>query len=488
MRLFIATLGTETNTFASFPTGVDDFKACFWADRNVETFPASPWSAPPQIWRERGLERGWDVVQSLFAFANPAGPTIKADYEMMRDRILDDLSAAGPVDAVLYYLHGAMIADGYDDCEGDLVKRTRELVGDKTRIGVELDLHGHVDNTIVDNADIIVIYKTYPHIDHAERAEDLFALMERTLKGEIEPKMALFDCKTMGLFPTTMDGPMIAFTQSLYDGEGKDGVLSLSLNHGFPWADVPLAGAKMLAVADRDQAIADRAAKQYGEAFYRIRAEATLPFTPFREAIELAKIKGDKPLLIADTSDQIGSGAPGDTTYVLKAFIDAGIRNAVVAPLWDPSAVKICFQVGVGAKLKLRIGGKFEPHSGPPLDAEAEVLFLKRNAHQDHLPGERIEIGDVAVVRVEGIEVLLTTLRTNLYTLSLFALHGISFDDKQVVSIKNLYKHKDLFTTNTRAQLFVATPGTSNPNWSELPFKRLTRPIWPLDADPLGLD
>jgi microcystin degradation protein MlrC len=345
-----------------------------------------------------------------------------------------------------------------------------------------------MDDTIVDASDLIVIYKTYPHIDHAERAEDLFDLMVRTLNGEIDPKMALFDCKSMGLFPTTMEGPMIEFSAAIIEAEGKDGVLSLSLNHGFPWADVPLAGAKMLAIADGDLKIAEAAAEKYGKWFYRIRREATLQFTPFEEAIAEARIKGDKPLLIADTADQIGSGAPGDTTYVLKAFIDNGIRNAVVAPLWDPMAVRICFQVGVGAKLNLRIGGKFEPFSGPPLDAEAEVLFLKRNAWQDHLPGERIDIGDVAVVRVDGIEVLLTTLRTNLYSLSLFSLHGINFDDKQVVSIKNLYKHKDLFVTNTRKQLFVATPGTSNPDWSQLPFKRLPRPMWPLEEDPLGLE
>ncbi len=488
MRLFIATLGTETNTFASFPTGIDDFKACMWNEGAIETLPASPWSAPAQIWLKRGKELGWEVVQSLFAFANPAGPTVKADYEAMRDRILSDLAAAGKVDAVLLYLHGAMVAFGYDDCEGDLVAHIRKQVGDRTKIGIELDLHGHVDNTIVDASDLIVIYKTYPHIDHAERAEDLFDLMVRTLNGEIDPKMALFDCRSMGLFPTTMEGPMIEFSAGLIDGEGKDGVLSLSLNHGFPWADVPLAGAKMLAIANGDMKIAEAAAEKYGKWFYRIRREATLPFTPFEEAIAEARIKGDKPLLIADTADQIGSGAPGDTTYVLKAFIDNGIRNAVVAPLWDPMAVGICFQVGVGAKLNLRIGGKFEPYSGPPLDAEAEVLFLKRKAYQDHLPGERIDIGDVAVVRVEGIEVLLTTLRTNLFSLSLFSLHGITFDDKQVVSIKNLYKHKDLFVMNTRKQLFVATPGTSNPDWSQLPFKRLPRPMWPLDEDPLGLE
>ncbi len=488
MRLFIATLGTETNTFASFPTGIDDFKSCLWTHGDIESVPTSPWSAPGQIWLRRGRELGWDVVQSLFAFANPAGPSVRRDYETMRDMILADLKAAGKVDAVLMYLHGAMVADGYDDCEGDLVRRVREIVGDEVGIGIELDLHAHVDEVIVEAADLIVIYKTYPHIDHAERAEDLFALMVRLLAGEIEPKMALFDCRSMGLFPTTMEGPMIEFSAAILAGEGRDGILSLSLNHGFPWADVPLAGAKMLAIADGDMAIAEQAAEHYGKWFYRIRREATLPFTPFAEAIEAAKVKGDKPLLIADTADQIGSGAPGDTTYVLKAFIDAGIRNAVVAPLWDPLAVGICFQVGVGAKLRLRIGGKFEPYSGPPLDAEAEVLFLKRKAYQDHLPGERIDIGDVAVVRVEGIEVLLTTTRQNLFSLSLLTLHGISFDDKQVVSIKNLYKHKDLFVHNTRKQLFVATPGTSNPDWTQLPFKRLPRPMWPLEDDPLGLD
>ncbi|MCF3934586.1 M81 family metallopeptidase [Acuticoccus sp. M5D2P5] len=488
MRLFIATLGTETSTFASFPTGIDDFKVQLWSEGDIASKPASPWSAPAQHWLERGKAEGWEVIESLHAFASPAGLTVRRDYEAMRERILSDLAAAGPVDAVLMFLHGAMVAEGYDDCEGDLVARMRAQVGPKTRIGIELDLHAHMDATIVDAADLIVIYKTYPHIDHTERADDLFTLMKRTLAGEIDPVMGLFDCKTMGLFPTTMEGPMIAFTQSLYDGEGVGKIVSLSLNHGFPWADVPLAGAKMLAVADGDQAAADAAARDYGERFYRIRAEATLPFTPFEEAIEEAKIKGDKPLLIADTSDQTGSGAPGDTTHVLRAFVEAGIRNAAIAPLWDPSAVAICFKVGEGARLPMRIGGKFEPHSGPPFDAEVEVLLLKRDAYQDHLPGERIAIGDIAVVRVEGIEILLTTHRTNLYSLSLLTLHGISFDDKQVVSIKNLYKHKDLFVENTRRQLFVATPGTSNPDWTALPFTRLPRPMWPLDPDPLGLD
>ncbi len=488
MRIFIATLGTETNTFASFPTGLEDFRDCFWSEGDIASALPSPWSGPGQTWLRRAEEKGWEVVQSLFAFANPAGRTTRAAYETMRDRILDDLRAAGPVDAVMMFLHGAMIAEGYDDCEGDIVSRIRAIVGPEVRIGLELDLHAHIDHVLLEAADIIVFYKTYPHIDHNERADEVFALMERTLAGEIDPKMALFNCRSMGLFPTTMEGPMPGFCAEMAAAEGKDGVLSVSLNHGFPWADVPLAGAKVLAVTDGDAALAERVAADFGRRFYAIRREATLPFTPFEDVIAEARIIGDKPLVIADTADQVGSGAPGDTTHVLRAFIEAGITNAAVVPFWDPMAVKICFKVGLGAKLRLRIGGKYEPHSGPSLDVEAEVLHLARDSWQGHIGDEKIRIGDVAVVRVAGIEVLLTTLRTNLFSLDLMSRHGIVYETKQVVSIKNLYKQKDLFAPISRKQLFVATPGTSNPDWSALPFERLPRPIWPLDEDPLGLE
>jgi microcystin degradation protein MlrC len=486
MRLFIATLGTETNTFASFPTGLDDFRRGFWNEGDIGSIPGSPWAMPAQRWLKHGEALGWEVIQSLHAFAEPAGPTVRSAYETMRDRILADLAAAGPVDAVLMFLHGAMVADGYDDCEADFVTRMRAQVGARTRIGLELDLHAHIDERLTTAADLIVFYKAYPHIDYAERAADLFSLMRRTLAGEIEPVMAVFDCKVMGLFPTTRQGPMPGFVDEMFAAEGKNGILSLSLNHGFPWADVPHAGAKMLAVADRDPAIARRAAEEFGRRFYAIRAEATLPFTPLGDAIAEAKRGGDKPILLADTSDQTGGGAPGDTTHMLRALIEAGIENATYGPLWDPLAVGICFSVGVGAKLKLRIGGKFEPHSGPCLDVEAEVLHLAKDTWQDQLSNERVPIGDVAVVRVAGIEVLLNTKRTGVFSPTMFTRHGIVLEGKQVIGLKNLFRHTDVFAPLVRGQLYVATPGACPPDWASIPFKRIPRPIWPLDPDPLG--
>lgn len=486
MRVFLATLGTETNTFASFPTGIDDFRRGVWVEGDIASVPPSPWAMPAKRWLARSQELGWEVVQSLYAFAEPAGPTVRSAYELMRDRILSDLAAAGPVDAVLMFLHGAMVADGYDDCEADFVARMRQQVGDGVRIGLELDLHAHIDQSLLDVSDLIVFYKAYPHIDYAERADDLFTLMQRTLAGEIEPVMALFDCKSMGLFPTTREGPMPAYIDELFAAEGRDGILSLSLNHGFPWADVPNAGAKMLAVADRDPEIARAAAEKYGRRFYAIRAEATLPFVPLADAIAEAKKPGALPLLLADTSDQTGGGAPGDTTHMIRALIDAGISNAVYGPLWDPLAVGICFSVGVGTKLTLRLGGKYEPYSGPCLDAEAEVLHLAGDSYQDQLSNERVPMGGVAVVRVAGIEILLNTRRVGVFSPTMFTRHGIELAGKQVIALKNLYKHKDVFAPLVRDQLFVATPGACPPDWQNIPFKRIPRPMWPLDADPLG--
>lgn len=486
IRVFLATLGTETNTFASFPTGIEDFRRGLWIEDGIANAAPSPWAAPAQHWLKHATAAGWEVVESLHTFAEPAGPTTRSAYEFMRDRILSDLAKAGPVDAVLMFLHGAMVAVGYDDCEADLVTRMRAQLGPQVRIGIELDLHAHIDETLVEAADIIVFYKAYPHIDYAERADDLFELMARTLDGEIAPVMALFDCKVMGLFPTTRDGPMVQFVADMLAAEGRDGILSLSLNHGFPWADVPHAGAKMLAVADGDLALARRAAEDHGRRFYAIRAEATLPFVSLPEAIARAQEPGDKPLLLADTSDQTGGGAPGDTTHMLRAFIDAGIRGAVYGPLWDPLAVGICFAVGVGARLPLRIGGKFEPHSGPPLDVDAEVLFLKRDAFQDQLETERVPIGDVTVIRAAGIEILLTTRRSGVFSPSMFTHHGISLADKRVIGLKNLYRHTDVFASLCRGQLYVATPGACPPDWGAIPFTRIPRPIWPLDPDPLG--
>jgi len=485
VKVFLATFGTESNTFATYPASIKDFREGLWCENGISTAIPSPWSGPAKLWRDRALASNWTVYESLHAYAQPAGTLSRRVYEETRDRILNDLRAIERVDAVLLYLHGAMVAEGYDDCEGDLVARARGIVGPDVKIGLELDLHAHIDHKLVDAADIIVLFKTYPHIDHNDRADDLFDLMQRTLAGEIDPKMTLFDCKTMGLFPTTRAGPMPEFVADMISAEGNDGILSLSLNHGFPWADVPIAGAKMLAVSDGDPKLASEMAEKFGRYFYRIRHTAALVFTPMDKAVEIAAQNSGKPILLADVSDQTGGGAPGDTCHMVRAFLDAGIERATFGPIWDPATIEICFQLGVQSKTWLRIGGKSEPQSGPPLDIEGEIVFLKRNSSQENDGMEDVAIGDVAVIKCRGVEIVLTSIRTNVYSPGFFTQHGISLSDKQVIGVKNLYKHTDIFAPLVQEQYYVATPGVCQPDFSLLEYKKLPRPIWPLDGEPL---
>jgi len=487
-KVFIATFGTESNTFATYPGSMKDFREGLWCEDGITNATPSPWSGPAKLWRDRALVSNWTVHESLHAYAQPAGTVSRRVYEEIRDKILEDLSASGPVDAVLLYLHGAMVAEGYDDCEADIVTRVRQIVGRDVKIGIELDLHGHLDQTLVNHADLIVIFKTYPHIDHNDRAAELFDLMQRTLAGEINPKMSLFDCKIMGLFPTTRPGPMPKFVEDMIAAERSEAILSLSLNHGFPWADVPLAGANMLAITDGDPELADEMAVKFGRYFYRIRHEAALEFTSMDEAIALAVENSGKPILLADVSDQTGGGAPGDTCHMVRAFLEAGIDRATFGPIWDPAAIEICFQLGVGARTWLRIGGKFEPQSGPPLDIDAEIVFLQRDSSQESDGMEDVPIGDVAVLKCNGIEIVLTSIRTNVFSPGFFTQHGITLTDKKVIGVKNLYKHTDIFAPLVQAQYYVSTPGLCQPDLSRLKYKKIPRPIWPFDPDPLNLD
>ncbi|HET6224343.1 MAG TPA: M81 family metallopeptidase, partial [Dongiaceae bacterium] len=246
-KIFTATLGTETNTFASIPTGHQLFEeTCLFRKgsygKNVPMF-----GAPLAVWRGRAEAKGWQVVESLCAFAMPAGRTVKKVYEAFRDEIIADLKAALPVDGVFLSMHGAMVAEGYDDCESDILAHVRKAVGPDVPVGVELDLHCNIGEGTLRDATALVLFKEYPHVDVPERADDLFTVMEGAIEGRTRPVMAAWDCKMIGVFHTTRQ-PMRGFVDKLQAMEGKDGVLSLSIAHGFPWSDIKEMGSKVIAI------------------------------------------------------------------------------------------------------------------------------------------------------------------------------------------------------------------------------------------------
>ena len=235
MKLFTTFLGTETNTFSPIPTGHANFAETFLVRGGDHGDEPSVYSRPLAIARGRAQQRGWTVAESLATFAQPAGLTVRSVYESFRDEILDDLCAELPVDMVLLNLHGAMVADGYDDCEGDLIAQVREIVGPGVPIGVELDPHCHLSQEMVNNATALITFKEYPHIDAAERAEELFDIIASAAEGKIRPAISVFDCRMIGIYHTTRE-PMRSYVDRIKGLEGRDGVLSISVVHGFPGA------------------------------------------------------------------------------------------------------------------------------------------------------------------------------------------------------------------------------------------------------------
>ncbi len=262
MRVFSGALATETNTFAPMPTGLASFN-----DRGY--FPAGKhpdhmlyFSGPLWAARLRGAERGWDLVEGMVAGAQPSGITTRHAYETLREELLGDLRAALPVDMVLLGLHGAMVADGYDDCEGDLLTRVRAIVGPDVVVGAELDPHNHLSQTMLTQANLLVCYKEYPHTDVKERALELVDLCAALVEKRIRPTLAMVDCEMITLIHTSRN-PARAFVDRIQSLEGHDGVLSISITHGFPWGDVADMGTKVFVYTDNNPAQAAALARSW---------------------------------------------------------------------------------------------------------------------------------------------------------------------------------------------------------------------------------
>ncbi len=484
MRIFIAGLATETNTFSPMPTGASAFRLGSPELRNSTSRPPQSGSVPLHAWRERAEADGHEVIESICASAQPAGLTVRAVYEALRDEILADLKAAGRVDVVLLALHGAMVADGYDDCEGDITARAREIVGPDVPIGVELDLHCHLTEKRVAAATVVVIYKEYPHTDIRERAMEVYDLATRTAAGAIRPVMAMVDCRMIGTWRTS-ESPIREFVDRMSALEGKDGILSVSFGHGFPRADVPEVGARMLVIADGDRGKAEALAARLAREVWDMRDTATAKYLGLDEALDLVPASG-KPLVIADTSDNPGGGAPGDSTFILRRMLERGIAPAAVGAFWDPGAVALCREAGVGARLALRVGGKLGPASGDPLDLDAEVLAISDDHVESGLAGGRARLGPSARIRAGGIEIVLITIRAQVFNPDLFTGLGADLSAMRAVVVKSSQHFHAAFAPIASRIVYATTPGTLRHDMARAPLNRRTIPWWPKVADPFA--
>ena len=488
MRIFSAGLATETNTFAAAPTGWRSFEEYGVYRGDSSTRVPEGGGALLRCLRDAAEAEGHTFCESVAAFAQPSGRTVRAVYEELRDQILEDLRAAMPVQVVVLGLHGAMVAEGYDDCEGDLLTRVRAIVGPDVAVGAELDLHCHFTELMRRSADALVAYKEYPHTDGLERALELYRILVDTAQGRVRPTTAVFDCRMVGIWHTTKE-PMAGFVKRMQSFEGRDGVLSVSLGHGFPWGDVADNGARLWVITDNDEAGAARLAARLGREFIEMREATRSPTLGVEAALDrmpTGQGSDPRPVVMADVADNAGGGAPADSTFILQAVLARGIGNAVLGPFWDLGAVHICRDAGVGAVIDLRLGGKCGPSSGDPVDIRVTVRAV-RDEHSQDVFGMRWPLGpSVWVETDQGVSLMLSSVRSQAYGTDLFTGLGITLHDKQLVVVKSSQHFHAAYAPLAREVLYVDTPGAITQDFARIPFKVRSLDYWPRVADPWG--
>ncbi len=483
MRVFVASLATETNTFAPLYVDRSAFEEAFYAPPGTHPETPTLCSAPVVAARVRARRGEFTLIEGTATWAEPAGLVSRAGYESLRDEILGQLAAAMPVDVALFGLHGSMVAHGYDDCEGDLLARAREIAGPGCVIGAELDMHCHLTEGMVTAADVIVAFKEFPHTDFLARAEDLVDLCLRTARGEVRPVTRVFDCRAMSGFMTSRE-PGRGFVDRLLAMEGQDGILSVSVAHGFQAADVHDVGTKVLVIADGDGDRAAALAERLGNEILGWGGAGAGPrhYAP-DEAIAAARALPGSPVVLADRWDSPGGGVAGDSSVMIEALLRHPDIPAAIGALWDPVAVSFCRAAGVGARIPLRFCGKAAPSSGRPIDAEVEVRGVSDDLV---IPFEQslVSLGPAAAIGLGDLDVVLASKRAQTFSPPAFTNLGVDIAKKKIVVVKSSNHFHAAFRPVAAEILYLDTGGPYPFDPRKQVFRKARRPLWPLDPHP----
>ncbi|KGJ03026.1 hypothetical protein IT41_15545 [Paracoccus halophilus] len=486
MKIMIAMLATETNSFAPLPTGLSNFHETCYFDGDATRQPRHAFTAAMHLWRQRFEREGIETVESISTFAQPGGITSRITYETLRDKLLSDIRQALPLDGVALFLHGSMVADGYEDCEGDILRRVRGLVGDACKIGVELDLHATLTPDMVGHSDLILSFKLYPHTDIADRAAELAELMIRTLHGRIRPRMAICETGMISLWRTS-DEPMAGFVRDMQAAEASGEALSVSFIHGFPWTDVPFSSAKMLVICDDDDQAAEAVARKFARRIVALRDQTGPRQFDMDPGIDHALSLPEGPVVLVDTGDNAGAGASSDSTFLLRRLLDREIGNVATGLYWDPIAVRICMDAGEGAILRLRVGGKCGPESGDPLDLCVEVRRILPAASQTFVDAPA-PMGDSVWIRTgDEVDVILTSIRCQTLHPDAFEQFGIDLRRKRLVCVKSLQHFYDGFVRLTPHIVYLSVPGALDMNFARIPYTRRDGDYWPRVEQPSAM-
>ncbi|ASM74514.1 MULTISPECIES: M81 family metallopeptidase [Roseobacteraceae] len=495
-RVLTAEFIHESNTFKKGLTELHNFEVDVLLEGDAALDRLCDTNTGLAGFQDVATEAGWDMMHVISAYAVPGSKVSKHAFDYVSDKICAAAQKhKDSLDGILLALHGAMVTEFCEDGEGELLQRLRDIVGPAMPISTTLDLHCNVTPQMVELADIIVSYKTYPHIDLRERGRQAGHILNATMAGKISPKTRRAHCPMLD-DPNggrTDVGPIVPLYARALEHEAEPGIHCVSINAGFSDADIQHMGPTVLVTYDaKTDGAEDRAqeiSQQIATEIWQARNSIANDFLSVEAACAVAKSfdTAQGPLVIADYADNPGSGAYGDATNLLAAMLDAGLENATFAPMIDPEAAEMLCKHSIGDTVTLSLGGKNDPaFGGGPLELTGEIRHISDGQLIGDGPmmgGLHRSFGPTAVLRVEGVDILVVTERDQMLDLQQFKTFGIQPEEKSVVALKSMQHFRAAFEPIAGKVIVCDSGALSTPQMSRRPYVNVRRPIWPLDTE-----
>ena len=514
-RIAAAQIQHETNAFSSTPT-------------DLAAFERSGLRYGPAIEPvERGTNTAFggflaaadamdiDLIPIVSVWATPSGTVTADTLDTLVDRLTAGLLLHEP-DGVVLALHGAMVSEVHHDADGYILAQVRGTIGLDTPLVVTLDLHANISPDMLAEADVLVGYDTYPHVDMAVRAEEALGICRRLVLDRIRPAAALAKPPMLPTSQrmTTDLSPMRTLIDRAHRMERDPRVLAVTVAGGFPPADVEEAGLSLVVATVDDPQLASDLAEELATLAWSLRegflggvstwqetaeAIATLPSSLFPlpssppSSVPPPSTLLPPPTLIVDIADNPWTGGPGDSAELVRFLLNHRVEGAALAIVVDPETVRQATEAGPGATIEIRLGGKTDRLHGPPLDAQATVLRLTDGRYVNRGPmmtGVAVDLGPTAVLSIKDatresptVEVIVTSRAETPIDPEVFRTAGIDPSARRVLAIKGKGHFRAAFTPVVSDILLVEGPGITGADLSRLPFRHIRRPIWPLDPE-----
>ena len=489
MKILVSQFCHETNTFAADRSDVELFKKLIWT--SGEEFVNSRRGGTDYIsgMMKKAEEAGVEIIPGFSAFS-VGGLILSETYKIIKGNTLEAiLRHKDELDGICISLHGAAVSEDIDDLELDILKALREAAPG-VPITATFDLHGNIGAELVEHLDGLVVVKEYPHIDCDRAGYKAMELLIGLIKGEITTTLS--HKRIPMLLPPatacTFDSPALDIKKHIIEVEEreKDSVFDISFFHGFPYADLPITGSSVVVTA-KTQESAQKISEQIAEYIWDRRTEfdATDYLLP-KDAVDKALTLEGSPIVINETSDNPGGGAPADGTHLLREMLERNLAETCFGFICDPEFVDLCVKVGVGNKVSGLLGGKTDNIHGEPVEVkDAYVKIITDGKYITSSPvfnkGAEITIGRSVRVQIGNVDVIVGSVRMQTLDDGVFRLHNINILDYKLVALKSTQHFRAVFKDLAQDIVTADPPGIHTANFSLLNYSRLKRPLYPLD-------